>query len=106
MKFGDDIVGCVVVYLGVVGIFLDIYVEGVFGGMGVVFDWLLVLIDLSKFLVLVGGLMLDNVGRVVEQVKFYVVDVSGGVEVSKGIKDVVRVCVFVDVVCLWCCDEI
>ncbi|HCF9847634.1 TPA: N-(5'-phosphoribosyl)anthranilate isomerase, partial [Pseudomonas aeruginosa] len=40
----------------------------------------------------------DNVGRAVEQVKPYAVDVSGGVEASKGIKDAARVRAFVDAV--------
>ncbi|MEI5225866.1 phosphoribosylanthranilate isomerase [Pseudomonas aeruginosa] len=54
--------------------------------------------DLGKPLVLAGGLTPDNVGRAVEQVKPYAVDVSGGVEASKGIKDAARVRAFVDAV--------
>ncbi len=52
----------------------------------------------GQTLVLAGGLTPDNVGRAVEQVKPYAVDVSGGVEASKGIKDAARVRAFVDAV--------
>ncbi len=65
---------------------------------GAAFDWSLVPADLGKPLVLAGGLTPDNVGRAVEQVKPYAVDVSGGVEASKGIKDAARVRAFVDAV--------
>ena len=80
MKPGDDIVGRAAAYPGAAGILLDTYVEGVPGGTGAAFDWSLVPTDLSKPLVLAGGLTPDNVGRAVEQVKPYAVDVSGGVE--------------------------
>ncbi|MBG7314915.1 phosphoribosylanthranilate isomerase [Pseudomonas aeruginosa] len=98
MKPGDDIVGRAAAYPGAAGILLDTYVEGVPGGTGAAFDWSLVPTDLGKPLVLAGGLTPDNVGRAVEQVKPYAVDVSGGVEASKGIKDAARVRAFVDAV--------
>ncbi|MBG6508449.1 phosphoribosylanthranilate isomerase [Pseudomonas aeruginosa] len=98
MKPGDDIVGRAAAYPGAAGILLDTYVEGVPGGTGAAFDWSLVPTDLGKPLVLAGGLTPDNVGRAVEQVKPYAVDVSGGVEASKGVKDAARVRAFVDAV--------
>lgn len=98
VKPGDDIVGRAAAYPGAAGILLDTYVEGVPGGTGAAFDWSLVPTDLGKPLVLAGGLTPDNVGRAVEQVKPYAVDVSGGVEASKGIKDAARVRAFVDAV--------
>ena len=42
-------------------------------------------------LVLAGGLDPGNVGRAVRTVRPYGVDVSGGVEASKGVKDPARV---------------
>jgi phosphoribosylanthranilate isomerase len=43
--------------------------------------------DIAKPLVLAGGLTPVNVGQAVAVVRPYAVDVSSGVERSKGIKD-------------------
>ncbi len=65
---------------------LDAYVEGVPGGTGQAFDWRLIPHDLPVPIVLAGGLSADNVRQAIQTVKPYAVDVSGGVELSKGIK--------------------
>ena len=57
------------------------------GGTGEVFDWSLIPRDLSKPIILAGGLTPDNVADAIHRVRPYAVDVSGGVEKSKGIKD-------------------
>ena len=67
-------------------ILLDAYKAGVPGGTGEVFDWSLIPSGLSKPVVLAGGLTADNVKEAIERVSPYAVDVSGGVELSKGIK--------------------
>lgn len=72
--------------------------EGVPGGTGAAFDWSLVPAGLGKPLVLAGGLTANNVADAVAQVQPYAVDVSGGVEASKGIKDAAKVRAFVDAV--------
>jgi phosphoribosylanthranilate isomerase len=69
------------------GILLDTYVEGVPGGTGQAFDWSLIPQGLSKPIILAGGLSVQNVAQAIAQVQPYAVDVSGGVEKSKGIKD-------------------
>ncbi len=73
---------------------LDTYAEGVAGGTGQVFDWNLIPKELAKPVILAGGLTADNVALAISLVKPYAVDVSGGVEASKGIKDVAKIAAF------------
>jgi phosphoribosylanthranilate isomerase len=80
-------------------ILLDAYTEGLVGGTGHVFDWNLIPNQLTKPVILAGGLNADNVALAIKQVKPYAVDVSGGVEVSKGIKDVAKIAAFMQAVC-------
>lgn len=68
------------------GLLLDAFVAG-YGGGGHVFDWTLIPPDLPGYLVLSGGLHDANVGDAIRRVRPAAVDVSSGVEVSKGIKD-------------------
>lgn len=84
---GDDLEAACQQYSGARGILLDTYVAGVPGGTGEAFDWSLVPERLSKPIILAGGLSADNVGQAIAQVSPYAVDVSGGVEQAKGIKD-------------------
>lgn len=79
---------------------LDTYTEGVAGGTGHVFDWGLIPPDLNKPVVLAGGLTVENVALAIKQVKPYAVDVSGGVEASKGIKDAAKIAAFMQQVYL------
>jgi phosphoribosylanthranilate isomerase len=95
VKAGDDIAARVSDYPGAGGILLDTYVEGVPGGTGEAFDWSLVPRGLSKPVILAGGLHPQNVADAVAQVQPYAVDVSGGVEMSKGIKDAQKIEAFV-----------
>jgi phosphoribosylanthranilate isomerase len=57
------------------------------GGTGQTFDWSRVPAELAKAVILAGGLNPQNVAMAIEQVRPYAVDVSGGVESIKGIKD-------------------
>lgn len=75
------------VYDDALGLLVDTYKPGVPGGSGESFDWHRLPLSLSKPLILAGGLTPDNVGDAIKQVAPYAVDVSGGVEASKGIKD-------------------
>ncbi|MDM0114333.1 phosphoribosylanthranilate isomerase [Variovorax sp. J22R133] len=79
-------------------ILLDAHVEG-FGGGGKAFDWSLLPHVANAHLVLSGGLTPANVGdgiRVLRpRCKSLAVDVSSGVEASKGIKDAGKIREFV-----------
>jgi phosphoribosylanthranilate isomerase len=88
---GDDLEAACQLYAGARGILLDTYVPGVPGGTGEAFDWSLVPARLSKPIILAGGLSADNVGQAITQVQPYAVDVSGGVEQAKGIKDAAKI---------------
>ena len=74
---------------------LDAYVKGIPGGTGKAFDWGLIPNNLSKPIILAGGLDENNVKNAISQVRPYAVDVSGGVEKIKGIKDPVKIKKFI-----------
>lgn len=76
------------------GLLLDAYAEGVAGGTGQVFDWSLVPKKLQLPIILAGGLNAENVGLAINQIRPYAVDVSGGVEITKGIKDAAKIAAF------------
>ncbi len=80
-------------------ILLDAHVEG-YGGGGQSFDWNAFpwshpLLNASSRLVLSGGLTPANVTDGIRLVRPWAVDVSSGVEVSKGIKDADKIHAFV-----------
>jgi phosphoribosylanthranilate isomerase len=78
-------------------ILVDTATDGQFGGTGKIFDWSM-LPDLGKPLVLAGGLDAFNVGAAIAATHPYAVDVSGGVERSRGVKDVAKMKKFVEAV--------
>lgn len=75
---------------------VDAYQPGVPGGTGETFDWERIPSGLDKPLVLAGGLNADNVESAIRQVHPWAVDVSGGVEREKGVKDHLKVYRFID----------
>ena len=77
---------------------LDTYSDAAFGGTGQVFDWGLVPQNLTKPVILAGGLTAENVALGIKQVRPYAVDVSGGVERTKGVKDVAKIAAFMHAV--------
>ena len=84
---------------------LDTYAEGQAGGTGHAFDWNLIPTCMTTdrsvktpVLILAGGLNDDNVALAIEQVRPYAVDVSGGVESAKGIKDQAKIARFMQAV--------
>ncbi|MES9833175.1 MAG: phosphoribosylanthranilate isomerase [Candidatus Thiodiazotropha sp. L084R] len=77
------------------GLLLDTYQAGVPGGTGQVFDWSMVPQSLADKIILAGGLNSENVTQAVQQLRPFAVDVSGGVEESKGIKDTTKIEAFI-----------
>jgi len=72
---------------------LDSYLPGVPGGTGLTFDWSLIE-KIETPVILAGGLTVDNVAMAIKQIQPYAVDVSGGVEQDKGIKDPTKISAF------------
>lgn len=79
------------------GLLLDAFVEG-YGGGGKVFDWSLIPKELAPRVVLSGGLSAQNAVEAVLAVRPHAVDVSSGVEQSKGIKDAAAIRAFIGAV--------
>jgi phosphoribosylanthranilate isomerase len=77
------------------GLLLDAFVDG-YGGGGKVFDWSLIPKELAPRVVLSGGLSAQNAAEAVRLVRPYAVDVSSGVELSKGVKDSALIRAFID----------
>lgn len=73
---------------------LDTFTDSAVGGTGQVFDWSLIPDGISTPIILAGGLTSENVNEAISQVKPFAVDVSGGVEASKGVKDPVKIAAF------------
>jgi phosphoribosylanthranilate isomerase len=87
MRPGTDLKALGARYQGARGLLLDTYDAVTAGGTGRRFDWDLVPAWLAPHIVLAGGLNPHNVGDAVRRVGPYGVDVSGGVESAKGVKD-------------------
>jgi phosphoribosylanthranilate isomerase len=91
LKFASD-------YASAQAILLDAHVEG-YGGEGKAFNWSRLPPSVNCHLVLSGGLTPANVTDGIVQVrprcKALAVDVSSGVEISKGIKDAEKINRFV-----------
>ena len=92
---GDDLNALAANWPGASGILLDSYKPGVPGGTGETFDWSMIPSQRSWMLVLAGGLQADNVRQAIDMTAPWAVDVSGGVEAAKGIKDVDKINAFI-----------
>lgn len=96
VKPGVDLLQCASNFREAKALLLDAYVEGLPGGTGAVFEWSLIPEVLRSRIILSGGLVAENVAAAITQVQPYAVDVSSGVEASKGIKDAAKVVAFIN----------
>ena len=85
MAPGVDLLDCCTRYQGALALLLDADVA-IYGGSGKVFDWSQIPPSVPLPVVLSGGLNPANVTDGVLRVRPWAVDVSSGVEVSKGVK--------------------
>lgn len=96
VRQASDMVEACLRFPGALSLLLDSYKPGVPGGTGETFDWSLVPDDLNKPIILAGGLSAENVAAAIAEVRPFAVDVSGGVEASKGIKDAGKIQAFMN----------
>lgn len=82
-------------YADSAGLLLDSHQEGVLGGSGRTFDWSRVPKNMDKSIILAGGLTPANVAEAILWASPFAVDVSGGVESAKGIKDAEKMAAFI-----------
>lgn len=81
-------------YAGAAGLLLDTFDPRLAGGTGARFDWSRIPDTLARAIILAGGLDAENVVEAIRRVGPYGVDVSGGVESSKGVKDAAKIRLF------------
>jgi len=76
---------------------LDTYTSDALGGTGLIFNWDIA-VEAKQFgrIILAGGLTPGNVADAVRHVDPYAVDVSSGVELSKGKKDHEKMKLFIE----------
>ena len=98
VKPDTNLLQCCVEFNSAKALLLDAYTEAAYGGTGHVFDWRLIPKNLPLPVILAGGLTAENVGAAIKQIRPYAVDVSGGVEQAKGIKDAVKIAAFMHAV--------
>ncbi len=89
-----DLLQFAAIYADAQGLLLDAWSETGHGGTGERFDWNMIPEHLPKLTILAGGLSPANVGRAIELVHPWAVDVSSGIEVAKGIKDAALIAAF------------
>lgn len=77
------------------GLLVDAWDPDRYGGTGHSFNWDLIPSERALPLILAGGLSSANVAEAVAKVRPWAVDVSGGVEKVKGIKDIEKISDFI-----------
>ena len=94
VKDGIDLLQYAKQYNTAKGLLLDTFEKNMPGGTGNVFDWRLIPQYLPLPVILSGGLSAENVSAAIKQVRPWAVDVSSGVEATKGIKDKEKIFAF------------
>jgi phosphoribosylanthranilate isomerase len=87
---GEDLVREVRRFRNAKAILFDSYDVERYGGTGALFDWSLIPKKVACPTILAGGLDTKNVVEAIRRVEPFCVDVSGGIEASKGVKDRVK----------------
>jgi phosphoribosylanthranilate isomerase len=83
-------------YHDAAGLLLDAFHASAQGGTGQQFDWDLIPKHNTIPIILAGGLDEHNASEAIARVKPYALDISSGVEVTKGIKDNNKISAFLN----------
>ena len=94
MRPGVELAAVAGRYRACAGLLLDAYDPSRPGGTGTAFDWGRIPPDLAPRIVLAGGLDPENIAAAITRVRPYAVDVSGGVESVRGVKDPAKIFAF------------
>jgi phosphoribosylanthranilate isomerase len=95
MREGLDIDAEVASYNAEGGFLFDAWSDDLYGGTGHSFDWSRLPVSTNYKFILAGGLNPNNVAEAIAKTNPYMVDVSGGVEASPGVKNPSKVKAFV-----------
>ncbi|WP_029933940.1 phosphoribosylanthranilate isomerase [Thiomicrospira pelophila] len=95
MQADTDVMQLAEIYKDARALLLDTYKPGVPGGTGEVFNWQWIPKSSMKPIVLAGGLTLENIQRALAIPNVWAMDVSGGVELEKGIKSPQKITDFI-----------
>jgi phosphoribosylanthranilate isomerase len=93
-----DITALAAAYQDSAGLLLDAYHPDSKGGTGQTFDWTLMPQQCALPIILAGGLLPDNAKAAIQQFRPYALDVSSGVEATKGVKDHTKIAAFLKAV--------
>ncbi|MGA7802470.1 MAG: phosphoribosylanthranilate isomerase [Gammaproteobacteria bacterium] len=96
MRPGLEVAAAMAEHPAAAAFLLDAFHPAVAGGSGERFDWNRVPGERLQPIVLAGGLDPDNVPEAVRRVRPYGVDVSSGVESTKGVKDHIKLRQFIE----------
>ena len=95
MKPGVDLLEYAGRFSSARALLLDAHVPGIPGGTGQTFNWSAIPRDLPMPVILSGGLDAENVGPAIKFVRPWAVDVSSGVEATRGTKDPKKIVEFI-----------
>jgi len=98
MREGTNLLKQAEEFSSAAGLLLDSFEEDSYGGTGKSFDWNLIRDNIDLPIILAGGLNKDNVISAIEKTQPYAVDISSGVEVEKGIKDIEKTKEIIEIV--------
>ncbi|MCY7387353.1 MAG: phosphoribosylanthranilate isomerase [Burkholderiales bacterium] len=87
----EDLLECAKKFSAARALLFDTMAHGLYGGSGESFDWNLIPEQMRDRAVLSGGLHPENVAGAIRLIRPWAVDVSSGVEASKGVKDHAKV---------------
>ncbi len=95
MRKNTDVKQLTLDYYDAAGLLLDAYHPQAKGGTGECFDWKLIPKQSSVPIILAGGLNPENAQQAIMQVNPYALDVSSGVEIKQGIKEISKMTAFI-----------